>query len=93
MWPITGSGEACGGSASHTRGLRATASKGGQYLGGADGRWPSAALVAAPGVVCTLIVLILEPGKNSVALFIFLPLASIAFVAALVAAIRGPAPG
>jgi hypothetical protein len=43
--------------------------------------------------VCTLIVLILEPGKNSVALFIFLPLAPIAFVAALVAAIRGPAPG
>ena len=55
MWPITGSGEACGGSASHTRGLRATASKGGQYSGGADGRWPSAALVAAPGVVCRVL--------------------------------------
>lgn len=60
---------------------------------GWEGRWSSAALVAAPGVVCTAVVCISGPGTNAYGLVLFLPLAPIALVAALVAAIRGMASG
>ena len=58
-----------------------------------QGRWPSAVLVASPGVLCTLIVLVSSPGSNAYALVLYLPLAPIAAAAALVATIRRPASG
>jgi hypothetical protein len=49
--------------------------------------------MAAPAVVCTLIVPVLEPGRNGLAFILFLALGPIAFIAVLVAAIRGPTSG
>lgn len=57
---------------------------------GWQGRWWSALLVATPGVVCTTLAIVLGPALLF-ALYLFLPLAPIAAVTALVATIRGPA--
>lgn len=60
-------------------------------LFGLHGRWTTGALIAVPGLVCTLIAYTLRAGGNGLAFVLFFPLALIAFAAAIVAVIRGSA--